>query len=78
MFPVMNNSLIFIYYNYCLISSVLFITCDVMLIDKVIMYSTKNNVNNNKQNYIAWVSYVTYIIAFFVVVGVPKELYGEC
>ena len=45
------------------------------------MYSTKNNVNNNyycKQNYIAWVSYITYIIAFYVVVGMPIELYGEC
>ena len=42
------------------------------------MYSTKNNVNNNKQNYITWVSYVTSIIAFFVVVGMPIELYGEC
>ena len=42
------------------------------------MYSTKNNVNNSKQIYIAWVSYATYIIAFFVVVGMPIELYGEC
>ena len=24
------------------------------------------------------VSYITYIIAFFVVVGMPIELYGEC
>ena len=40
------------------------------------MYSTKNNNCYCKQNYIAWVSYVTYIIAFFVVVGMPIELYG--
>ena len=61
-----------------ILSSILFITCNVVLIYRVIMYSTENNVKSNKQNYIAWVSYVTYIIAFFVVVGMSIELYGEC
>ena len=49
------------------------------------MYSTKNN---NKtlyienilclHNYVVWAGSLRKIIAFFVVVGMPIELYGEC